>query len=202
MSLKRVIATVIVIIVGLSVLLDFFVESDLIGFLKFVFVRWAIIVAAFAIILGFLNVLIVHLDKILGFKQGWFYSIFLVLTMMTVLILGLIEGGPQGSLTSRIFQYILFPLQATIFSLLAFFVASAAYRAFRVRNWESALLVIFGVIVLLGQVPLWGALTSSKEWILGVLSMAGARGILLGVALGTVATGLRVLLGIDRPYSE
>jgi hypothetical protein len=201
MSLKRVIATVIVIIVGLPVLLDFFVESDLIGFLKFVFVRWAIIVAAFAIILGFLNVLIVHLDKILGFKQGWFYSIFLILTMMTVLILGLIEG-PQGSLTSRIFQYILFPLQATIFSLLAFFVASAAYRAFRVRNWESALLVIFGVIVLLGQVPLWGALTSSKEWILGVLSMAGARGILLGVALGTVATGLRVLLGIDRPYSE
>jgi hypothetical protein len=201
MSLKRVIATVIVIIVGLPVLLDFFVESDLIGFLKFVFVRWAIIVAAFAIILGFLNVLIVHLDKILGFKQGWFYSIFLILTMMTVLILGLIEG-PQGSLTSRIFQYILFPLQATIFSLLAFFVASAAYRSFRVRNWESALLVIFGVIVLLGQVPLWGALTSSKEWILGVLSMAGARGILLGVALGTVATGLRVLLGIDRPYSE
>jgi hypothetical protein len=55
---------------------------------------------------------------------------------------------------------------------------------------------------LLGQVPLWGALTTFKEWILGVPSMASARGILLGVALGTVATGLRVLLGIDRPYSE
>jgi len=175
MSLKRSAATAIAISVGLFVLLDFFVQNAFIGTLKFVFVRWAIIVAAFAMVLGFFNVLTV--------------------------ILGLIEG-PQGSLTSRIFQYILFPLQATIFSLLAFFVASAAYRAFRVRNWESALLVIFGVIVLLGQVPLWGALTSSKEWILGVLSMAGSRGILLGAALGTVATGLRVLLGIDRPYSE
>jgi hypothetical protein len=201
MSLKRSAATAIAISVGLFVLLDFFVQNAFIGTLKFVFVRWAIIVAAFAMVLGFFNVLTVHLNKILRFKQGWFYSIFLVLTMMVVLILGLIEG-PQGSLTSRIFQYILFPLQATIFSLLAFFVASAAYRAFRVRNWESALLVIFGVIVLLGQVPLWGALTSSKEWILGVLSMAGSRGILLGAALGTVATGLRVLLGIDRPYSE
>jgi hypothetical protein len=201
MLLKRSVATAIAISVGLFVLLDFFVQNAFIGTLKFVFVKWAIIVAAFAMILGFFNILIVHLNKILRFKQGWFYSIFLVLTMMIVLILGLIEG-PQGSLTSRIFQYVLFPLQATIFSLLAFFVASAAYRAFRLRSWESALLVITGVIVLLGQVPLWGALTTFKEWILGVPNMAGARGILLGVALGTVATGLRVLLGIDRPYSE
>lgn len=201
MSLKRILATVIAIVVGLSVLLDFFIQNELVGFLKFVFVRWAIIVTGFAIILGFFNVLIVHLDKILRFKQGWFYSIFLVLTMVIVLFLGLIEG-PQGLLTSRIFQYIIFPLQATIFSLLAFFVASAAYRAFRVRSWESALLAIIGIIVLLGQIPLWEQLTSSKEWILGVLGMAGARGILLGVALGTVATGLRILLSIDRPYSE
>jgi hypothetical protein len=201
MSLKRSVTTAIAISVGLFVLLDFFVQNAFIAVLKFVFVRWAIIVAAFAIILGFFNVLIVHLNKILRFKQGWFYSVFLVLTMMVVLLLGLIEG-PQGSLTSRIFQYVLFPLQATIFSLLAFFVASAAYRAFRLRSWESALLVITGVIVLLGQVPLWGPLTVAKERILEVPSMAGARGILLGVALGTVATGLRVLLGIDRPYSE
>jgi hypothetical protein len=201
MLVKRSVATAIAISVGLFVLLDFFVQNAFIGTLKFVFVRWAIIVAAFAMVLGFFNVLIVHLNKILRFKQGWFYSIFLILTMMIVLILGLIEG-PQGSLTSRIFQYVLFPLQATIFSLLAFFVASAAYRTFRLRSWESALLVITGVIVLLGQVPLWRALTTFKEWILGVPNMAGARGILLGVALGTVATGLRVLLGIDRPYSE
>ena len=201
MLVKRSVAIAIAISVGLFVLLDFFVQNAFIGLVKFVFVRWAIIVAAFAMVLGFFNVLIVHLNKILQFKQGWFYSIFLILAMMIVLILGLIEG-PQGSLTSRIFQYVLFPLQATIFSLLAFFVASAAYRAFRLRSWESALLVITGVIVLLGQVPLWGALTTFKEWILGVPSMAGARGILLGVALGTVATGLRVLLGIDRPYSE
>jgi hypothetical protein len=201
MLVKRSVAIAIAISVGLFVLLDFFVQNAFIGLVKFVFVRWAIIVTAFAMVLGFFNVLIVHLNKILQLKQGWFYSIFLILAMMIVLILGLIEG-PQGSLISRIFQYVLFPLQATIFSLLAFFVASAAYRAFRLRSWESALLVITGVIVLLGQVPLWGALTTFKEWILGVPSMAGARGILLGVALGTVATGLRVLLGIDRPYSE
>jgi hypothetical protein len=201
MLVKRSVAIAIAISVGLFVLLDFFVQNAFIGLVKFVFVRWAIIVTAFAMVLGFFNVLIVHLSRILQFKQGWFYSMFLILAMMIVLILGLIEG-PQGSLISRIFQYVLFPLQATIFSLLAFFVASAAYRAFRLRSWESALLVITGVIVLLGQVPLWGALTTFKEWILGVPSMAGARGILLGVALGTVATGLRVLLGIDRPYSE
>ncbi len=201
MSLKRSASTAIAISVGLFVLLDFFVQNAFIGTLKFVFVRWAIIIAAFAMILGFFNVLIVHLNKILRFKQGWFYSIFLILSMMLVLFLGLIEG-PQGSLTGRIFQYILFPLQATIFSLLAFFIASAAYRAFRLRSWDSALLVITGIIVLLGQIPLWGTLTALKEQILEVPVMAATRGILLGVALGTVATGLRIILGIDRPYTE
>jgi len=201
MSFKRVVATVIVIIVGLAVLLDFFVQNELVGFLKYIFVRWAIIIAAFAIILGFFNVLAVHLNKILRLKQGWFYSIFLVLAMMIVLLLGLVEG-PQGSLTNQIFQYVLFPLQATIFSLLAFFVATAAYRAFRVRSWESALLVIVGVIVLLGQIPLWEELTILKDELFQVLVMPGARGILLGVALGTVVTGLRILLSIDRPYSD
>lgn len=201
MSLKRSIATAIAIGFGFFVLLDFFVKNETIGKLKFVFVEWAIIVAAFALILGFLNVLIVHLNRILRFKRGWFYSIFLILAMMIVLLLGLVEG-PQGSLTSQIFQYILFPLQATLFSLLAFFVASAAYRAFRVRSWESALLVITGIVVLLGQIPLWKELMTLKEGIFEVLVMPGTRGILLGVALGTVATGLRVLLGIDRPYGE
>jgi hypothetical protein len=89
---------------------------------------------------------------------------------------------------------------------LAFFVVTAAYRAFRVKSFETGLFVIFGILVLLGQVPvgamLWDQLPVIRDWVLDVPALAGARGILLGVALGTVATGLRVLLGLDRPYVD
>jgi hypothetical protein len=101
---------------------------------------------------------------------------------------------------------VLFPLEATLFSLLAFFVIAAAYRAFRVKSFETGLFVVFGILVLLGQVPvgamLWDQLPVIKDWVLDVPALAGARGILLGVALGTAATGLRVLLGLDRPYVD
>jgi hypothetical protein len=89
---------------------------------------------------------------------------------------------------------------------MAFFIASAAYRAFRIRSFETGLLVVFAMIVLLGQVPagfqLWEDFPLVKEWVLRVPVLAGARGILLGVALGIIATGLRVLLGADRPYAD
>jgi hypothetical protein len=106
----------------------------------------------------------------------------------------------------QLFEVVLFPLEATLFSLLGFFVIIAAFRAFRVKNFETGLFVTFAIIVLLGQVPigamLWDQLPVIKDWVLDVPALSGARGILLGVALGTVATGLRVLLGVDRPYVD
>jgi uncharacterized membrane protein len=75
-----------------------------------------------------------------------------------------------------------------------------------VRNLETFFFVLFAVIVLLGQVPigiyLWPELPIIKDWILDVPTLAGVRGILMGVALGTIATGLRVLIGADRPYID
>jgi len=88
--------------------------------------------------------------------------------------------------------------------LLAFYVARAAYRGFRLRSLESLAFIAAVIVVLLGQVPVGSYLSefvpAAKEWILDVPSTAGVRGIIIGVALGTIATGVRVLMGIDRPY--
>jgi hypothetical protein len=206
--LKRRFPTAIAIAIGLLVLLSRFFPNATLTALGYFFIDSAIIVAAFAIILGFFNLMIVHFKKIRRRQRDWPYSIILIVTMWIVLVAGLLldNRGADASAVRWIFQYVQFPIQATIASLLAFFVASAAYRAFRARNFESLLMLVVGIIVLLGQTPLgasmWDQLPAIKDWILEVPGLAGARGIILGVSLGTIATGLRILLGIDRPYSE
>jgi len=171
-------------------------------------IDWAVIIGAMALIfLGGLNVLGVHWAKIRQTQPGWIYSLFLWLGFAIMLLAGF-SGGPDKELVRLLFKHVQFPLQATLFSLLAFFVATAAYRAFRVRSLESIAFLLVAVIVLLGQIPGWalGGLGETlpwiREWVLTVGSLGGARGILLGIALGTVVIGIRVLIGADRPYAD
>lgn len=208
----RVLATVVAIVVGLFVLADVFVTAwggsgglaQAVNGVGYFLVSWAAIITAFALFLGFANVVSVHWSRIRTQKPGAVYSIVLLVSLFGTLALGL--GGPLSANGQFIFNYILQPLEATLFALLALFVATAAFRAFRVRNMETFFFVLFALIVLLGQVPvsiyLWPEFPVIKDWILNVPTLAGVRGILLGVALGVIATGLRVLIGADRPYTD
>lgn len=171
-------------------------------------VDWAVIIGTMALVfLGGLNVLAVHWNKIRQFQPGWVYSFFLWLGFGLMLVVGF-SGGPDDELVRLIFKHVQFPLQATLFSLLAFFVATAAYRAFRLRSLESLAFLLIAVVVLLGQIPGWASdvlretLPGAREWILTKMSLGGARGVLLGVALGTIVVGIRLLIGIDRPYTD
>ena len=112
--------------------------------------------------------------------------------------------GLTGRFRSWVYFHIFLPCQATMFALLAFFIASAAFRAFRARNTEAALLLGAAIIVLLGRAPV-GAyihdwLPLWTNWIIDVPNNAGRRAILMGAALGAIVTGLRVLLGMERQH--
>lgn len=211
----RILATTVAIVVGLFILASTFVAewpgeifglSGLINQVSLLFISWVTIVAAFALFLGFANVISVHWNRIQTRKPGALYSIVLLIALAATLAVGFLSGGPNSDPSQFIFDFILQPLESTFFALLAIFIATAAFRAFRVRNLETLIFVLFTVIVLLGQVPigiyLWAELPVIKDWILNVPALAGVRGILLGVALGTIATGLRVLVGTDRPYTD
>jgi hypothetical protein len=106
-----------------------------------------------------------------------------------------------------VFRYIQRPVQATLFSLMAFFVVTAAWRAFRIHSAASLVMFISATLVLLGSIYLdvgggWQTIVDIKDWVLRVPAMAGARGLLLGIVLGTVVAGMRFLLGIERPYTD
>jgi hypothetical protein len=97
------------------------------------------------------------------------------------------------------------PLQATMFSLLAFYAASAMFRAFRARSLEATLLLVAGAIVMLGQVPLGDQLTGGlaspvKDFLMNNVVKAAERAIVIGASFGVLATGLRIVLGVERSY--
>jgi len=216
---KRIVPLIITMVFGLLTLVTYF--WPLVAPARYVLVELAVIVAAFAAILGFFNVVHVHGTRIFRQRSGWFYSFVLLASLGIVLVIGAWEGframvlgqdaarqGVSGGGMVWVYQYVLIPVQASLSALLPFLLAFAGYRTLRMRSAAGTLggtlFLVTAIIVLLGQVPLFNLtpLRDVREWIMRVPAMAGMRGILLGVGLGITATALRVLIGADRPSSD
>lgn len=202
--IRRLLPAAALTLTGLVVLLGQFTQVDLFNALYLpqlsaLLVNWASILFAFALVLGLLNLLAVHVNRIRQRTEGWSYSVVLVGTVFFVLCAGL--NGVDSLTLNWIFRNVQVPLQATLLSLLVFFIASAAFRAYRTRSLAVLVMLAVAAIVLLGQMPIADSisleLVGATQWIRDVPAVAGARGILLGVALGTIATGLRLILGVE-----
>lgn len=207
------------VIPGLIVLIGYLIPgNEALAGLRDYLIKWAVIMAAFAFLLGILNILRVHSKKVLRRQQGWYYSLALLFAMVAAMLppilqmileaLRLDSPIPTKTLddvTSTIFNYIISPSGASLAALVVFTLALAAFRLLRARRSPATVLFLAVVaVVLLGATPFVGLewLADVRDWIVNVPGMAGMRGLLLGVALGTVITALRVFLTIERPYSE
>jgi len=209
--------TVIAVSAGLLTLLSLVVDSDPLRALRGLFVEWTVILIAFALLLGAANVLRVHARRIHD-RKDTLYSLVLILAFLAVFVPGIMPTGsgpeflspylgPTGAVVDFSFRYIQRPLQATFYSLLAFLAAAAVWRTFRARSVASLVMFLACILVLLGSIRLnvgewWQLVIETKDWIMNVPVLAGARGILLGIALGALVAGARVLMGVDRPYSD
>lgn len=207
--LKRALPTTVAIAVGLVVLATVFTPYPQLDTFGTYLIDTAVIIAAFALFLGVVNVLRIHARRIREGQPGRFFSIVLIAVMLFVLLVGLppIPNQPSGlsqPILRWIFANIQVPIQAALSALLVFFIVTASYRLLRVRNLESTVMLIVALLVIAGQVTvgLVPVLPELKDWILGVPVTAGVRGILLGVALGILLTSIRLLSGVERPYSD
>jgi hypothetical protein len=195
---------------GLIVLAGFFFEIPALETGRQILVDWAVLLAAMALLIGLLNLLSVHWSKVSQQEAGWPYSAVLLLFFLVTLGLGLLFG-PDSPVILFLFNNVQLPVEASLMALLAVSLTVAGFRMVRRRRDVASLLFVgVGFLVLLGTGPwLVGSEGSAntlfrdiRNWLAQIWAAGGARGILLGVALGATATGLRVLLAADRPYGE
>ena len=211
--MKRELPLMVTAVIGLFMILSFFVPHQWVSVPADFLQQCAIILVAFGYVLGGANALRVNLDSVSKRQSGWFYKLVLVISLVATVVIGAIEGEGflnPGMKSKWLYENIYSPMSATMFALLAFFIASAAFRAFRIRTVEAGLLAAAALIVMLGRVPLTNAMTmwlpeafrlqTMQEWIMEFPQNAAKRAILIGAALGVMATGLRVILGIERSY--
>ncbi|MCD4652173.1 MAG: hypothetical protein K8S56_10385 [Candidatus Cloacimonetes bacterium] len=203
--MKRQIPLLIVITLGLLFMAHAFIPHKISqDFYNQWYREWVKAVSPFAALLGIYSLINVHVRKIKRKAHNWQYSIATLLGIIVTAVAGFGWGSESGSPSSWIYENIMMPLCATIFALLAFYIASAAYKAFRARSIEATVLLAAAIIVMLGRVALGAAIThwipDATKWILTVPNLAAKRGIALGVGLGMTATSLKIILGIERTY--
>jgi hypothetical protein len=213
--MRREIPLIITAVVGIVFVLQYFIPHAPFNRFNNWFSDWFSIIGACAIWLGALNLIKISSNKIYRRREDWGYAIVIIVSFLLITIIGF-AGGTDfrevGTGFDWLYQYIYTPLSSTMFALLAFFVASASYRAFRARNLEATLLLLAAFFVMLGRVPVGDAaaglfnipevIMPSKiaTWIMNYINTAGQRAIMIGIALGTVSTSLRIILGIERSY--
>jgi hypothetical protein len=226
--LKREVPLFLTAVIGLFMILSFFVPHQAVSVPADFLQASAVILVGFGYVLGGMNALRVNFDGIYKRVPGWQYKVVLVVSLIVTVAIGALDGCQrhgafleEGSRSKWIYDQIYSPMTSTMFALLAFFIASAAFRAFRVRTTEAGLLAVAALIVMLGRVPVGDLLTdwffqfrwlplpgvphdlhlsSIQEWIMNNPQNSAKRAILIGAALGVMATGLRVILGIERAY--
>lgn len=201
--MKKTIPLIIVFSLGIFMLVAFFIPLKWFQDTSQTFQTWYLGVIAFFVFVGILNLVRINIIRIRNKRQDWQYSIILLVFLATMMAAGFIQG-PDGLVFNYLFINFQIPLSATMFSLLAFFVASAAFRAFRAKNPEATLLLIAAVLVMIGRVPigywLWHGFPDLVEWLMQVPNTAAKRGIIFGIDLGLISMALRVILGIERSY--
>lgn len=206
--IKRVLATVIAILVSVTILLGTFLPDTFLHSARLLFLRWGMVLGAFAFVLAFVHLIRVHMVRVGRRGKGWDMSLLIVVSALGTAALvfwELLTGDTIGFWSQRLLTHFLIPGESALLALTAVTLILAGMRMLRARrNVESVLFIMVAAVVLLISVPYAGFPLRVVTWVqraIGAVAMAGMRGLIIGVALGTVVTALRAIF-VTRPYSD
>jgi len=216
--MKTTVPVIIAFLSGLVMILAFFFnpEKSLIGRFEPEVLAWVTIVGGFTLLLGVVSIVRVNFSAVKRRGENWGYKLATLISIFAMAIPAVLPtswsplfGTGPGSIYDWMFNYLDAPMMSTMFAMLAFYIASAAFRAFKARNAEATLLLVTATLVMLWRVPMGEALLKSvyhdlpqyiNTYIMGGANLAVQRGIIIGAALGAAAMSLRIMLGIERTY--
>lgn len=195
------ITKLITLVVGLVLTLDFFVTISPINKVSAIILSWMPLIGSFAVVAGGLNVIIVNQNAIRKRASGWSKNLVTIVFLLVTVVIGLAQGTSSPAY-SFLYYRVLIVCGNTLGGLLAFFVASSCFRAFRAKNVESFLLLAAGALVLLGQSSygqvIWSAFPSIGQWIIDFPNLGAQRGLLIASGMGFISVSLRTTLGIGK----
>lgn len=202
---KRFLPTIMAMLVGILVLLGYLLPLKSLAMLRdVILLRWAVVLAAFALLVAYFSLLRVHLLRLTGARKKKFSSLLVVLSALGTLVLVLVQGV-EGAWTQQVLAAVLIPGESALLALTAVTLIVAGMRILRARRTAGAVVfVVAAAIILLTTVAysVYPNVLAVLRQGVDTLATAGMRGLVMGVALGVTLTGLRVLLGIDRPHSD
>jgi hypothetical protein len=232
--MRNTVPVIIAFLSGLIMVVGFFLNpaTTFLGNTEEEVLQWASIVGGFTPLLGVVSIVRVNARSVSQRKKGWLFNLATLLSIFAMAIpsvlpvsshsnfgsifykiipesWGALFGTLPGSIYDWLFNYMDSPMMSTMFAMLAFYIASAAYRAFRARNTESTLLLIAAVLVMLWRIPMGESFLKLignnipgyiNTYIMNGANVAVQRGILIGAALGAASMSLRIMLGIERTY--
>jgi hypothetical protein len=200
----RLVTAAFAIAAGVIVLLGYFFPGPL-GALRSLLLDWAVIIAGVAVLVGIYNLAAVQMEKFRSGQKGGAYGVLLVISLLLTFLAGVILG-PENEYVQLAMNAIVVPVESSLMAILVITLIYASIRLLRRRvDVMSIVFLITGVVflILIMPTPFGPLLGDANQALLdfvGMFSGGGARGLLIGIALGTLLTGLRVLFGVDRPY--
>ncbi len=215
--MRKEIPLFIMLATGIFMAVQFFVPHEIPSLIYANLNKIVQVVGAVALVLGIVSILSIHFAKISKKQPGYGYSFFLIGFFFLMAASGFLPAGlnlggflghggrEEGSFFLNMYNNVLNPVQSTMFALLAFLIASAAYRAFRARSIIATLLLLTAVIVMLGRVPIGPAMFGDwiaelADWIMAVPNAGAKRAIIVGVGMGILSLSLKMVLGIERAW--
>lgn len=164
--------------------------------------RWNVIIAAFALVLGIGGIVKLHWGRISRRAPNWFFSIATLVTLATFLVVGLAQTT-RGTTYGWLYDYIYNPVAATSYATTFFFITSAAYRAFRIKNSYAAVLMVSAILMML-QVGVFAAVLPVAPriaaWVWNIPTTSAMRAVVIGGALSMVGNSFRVITGLERGH--